>query len=107
MKRKRCIWRYGALAAIAGAACLGRGLLVSEAAPAPVAEKSTAGVTAPSGLSPEAARMYVAVRKPRPGELGWQQIPWGTDLQNAARVARTEKRPLLIFVSGDDPLEKC
>ena len=60
-----------------------------------------------SRLSPEAARMYAAVRNPRPGELGWQQIPWRVDLQEGMRLAREEKRPLLLFVSGDDPLEKC
>jgi hypothetical protein len=58
-------------------------------------------------LSAEAARMYAAVKKPHPGELRWQQIPWLTDLQEAARLAKAENRPLLLFVSGDDPLEKC
>ena len=51
--------------------------------------------------------MYAAVRNPRPGELKWQQIPLMVDLQEGIRLARDEKRPLLLFVSGDDPLEKC
>jgi hypothetical protein len=58
-------------------------------------------------LSKEAARMYAAVKKPHPGELQWQQIPWQTDLPEAVQQAKQEKRPILIFVSGDDPLEKC
>lgn len=62
---------------------------------------------APTGLPREAARMYGFVTSPHPGELKWQQIPWMTDLREAMRVAEQEKRPLLLFVSGDDPLEKC
>ena len=58
-------------------------------------------------LSPEASRLYAAVRNPRPDELRWQQIPWLVDLQEGMRLAREENRPLLLFVSGDDPLEKC
>ena len=55
----------------------------------------------------DAARMYRIVKTPHPGELKWQQIPWQTDLREALRQAKTEGRPLLLFVSGDDPLEKC
>jgi hypothetical protein len=58
-------------------------------------------------LPSDAARMYGFVMTPHPGELGWQQIPWQTDLREAVRQAKTEGRPLLLFVSGDDPLEKC
>lgn len=58
-------------------------------------------------LPADAARMYGFVRTPHPGELKWQQIPWLTDLREAVRQARAESRPLLLFVSGDDPLEKC
>ena len=58
-------------------------------------------------LEREAARMYDAVKKPHPGELKWQQIPWLTDLREAMRQARAEGRPLMLFVSGDEPLEKC
>jgi hypothetical protein len=63
--------------------------------------------TDPLQLRPDAARMYACVMKPHPGELKWQQIPWLTDLREAIRLAEEEKRPLLIFVSGDEPLEKC
>ncbi len=45
--------------------------------------------------------------KPRPGEFKWQQIPWLVDLGEGIRLAREEKRPLLLWVSGDDPLERC
>ena len=47
------------------------------------------------------------VVKPRPGEFKWQQVPWILDLAEGARRAQEEKRPLLIWASGDDPLERC
>jgi hypothetical protein len=55
----------------------------------------------------EAARMYGFVQTPQPGELKWQQAPWLTDLTEAVRQAKAEGRLLLLFVSGDEPLEKC
>jgi hypothetical protein len=58
-------------------------------------------------LSPDAARMYSIVQTPRGAELKWQLIPWLVDLDAGIRAARAENRPLLLFVSGDDPLEKC
>ena len=58
-------------------------------------------------LPADAARMYGFVKTPHPGELKWQQIPWLTDLREAIRQAKAENRPLVLFVSGDDPLEKC
>jgi hypothetical protein len=58
-------------------------------------------------LPADAARMYGFVKTPHPGELQWQQIPWLTDLGEGIQQAKEEKRPLLLFVSGDDPLEKC
>ena len=58
-------------------------------------------------LPADAARMYGFVTTPHPGELKWQQIPWLTDLRDGIRQAKAERRPLVLFVSGDDPLEKC
>jgi hypothetical protein len=50
--------------------------------------------------------MYALVKKPYPGELGWQQMPWLVDLADGMRRAKEEDRPLLLFVSGDELLEK-
>jgi len=58
-------------------------------------------------LPADAARMYGFVKTPHPGELTWQQIPWLTDLREGIKQAKAEGRPLVLFVSGDDPLEKC
>jgi hypothetical protein len=45
--------------------------------------------------------------KPQPGEYRWQQVPWLLDVVEAQRRAQDGKRPLLLWISGDDPLERC
>jgi hypothetical protein len=45
--------------------------------------------------------------KPAPEELKWQRIPWLTDLAQGQRIAQAERRPILLWVTGDDPLERC
>lgn len=61
-----------------------------------------------SRLSPEAARMYAYVTKPFwPGELGYREIPWLVDLNEGIKAARDENRPLLLWTSGDEPLDRC
>jgi hypothetical protein len=45
--------------------------------------------------------------KPQPNEVRWLQIPWVLDLDAAAKASRDENRPLLIWASGDEPLERC
>ena len=43
-----------------------------------------------------------------PQPTKWRDaIPWVLDLNTGLRLARNEKRPVLIWVSGDDPLERC
>lgn len=74
---------------------------------APLVLAAAAGAAGAGGLPADAARMYGLVKTPHPGELKWQQVPWLTDLREAVRQARAERRPLLLFVSGDEPLEKC
>jgi len=58
-------------------------------------------------LPPDAARVYAAIKTVHPGEFKWQQIPWSLDLEEGIRLAKKENRPLLLFVSGDEPLERC
>ena len=43
---------------------------------------------------------------PRPTK--WRDaIPWVLDLDEGIRLAKAEQRPLLLWTSGDDPLERC
>ena len=48
-----------------------------------------------------------SVIRPTSAELKWQRIPWLTDLAHGQRAAREERRPILLWVTGDDPLERC
>jgi hypothetical protein len=54
-----------------------------------------------------AAQLYADTTLfPRPTK--WRdRIPWVLDLDEGIRLAKQEARPLLIWVSGDDPLERC
>ena len=57
-------------------------------------------------LAPTDRRYYEAI-KPIESEVRWRQIPWMQDLSAAVEQAKKEKRPVLIWVSGDEPLERC
>jgi hypothetical protein len=57
-------------------------------------------------LSPAADLIYKYVKK-HPGQFAWQRIPWLVDLPEAIRQSKAENRPVLLFVSGNDPLERC
>ena len=57
-------------------------------------------------LPKKAALLYAdTVLFPRPTR--WLDIPWQLDLNEGLRLAKKENRPVLIWVSGDDPLERC
>jgi hypothetical protein len=61
-----------------------------------------------SRLPSEAARMYAYVTRTFwPRELAYREIPWLVDLNDGMRVAREENRPLLLWTSGDEPLDRC
>lgn len=42
--------------------------------------------------------------RPRPDELGWQAIPWQTDLFEAVRIAEKERKPILLWTMNGNPL---
>ena len=48
-----------------------------------------------------------AAVKPTARELTWKRIPWTLSLMEAQRLANTEKRPIFLWATGDDPLERC
>jgi hypothetical protein len=45
--------------------------------------------------------------RPTAAELRYRAIPWEVDLGKAVQTARREGRPLFLWASGDDPLERC
>jgi len=57
-------------------------------------------------LPKDAARLHAeTLIFPQPTR--WLEIPWLLDLNEGIRLAKKEHRPVLIWVSGDDPLERC
>ena len=54
----------------------------------------------------ELARRATVI-KPTPAENKWQQIPWITDVNEGLRLAKAEKRPLLLWTILGDPLDEC
>lgn len=67
----------------------------------------------PAGSHPDVPRLPKDVAKLYadttlfPQSVKWLNIPWLLDLNEGIRVAKAENRPVLIWVSGDDPLERC
>jgi hypothetical protein len=60
-----------------------------------------------SSVDDQALAQRAVVIKPAPRELRWQAIPWIVDLNEGWRTAQAERRPLFLWASGDDPLERC
>ena len=53
-----------------------------------------------------------AAIRPPAADFVWQQVPWHTDAAEALKEARTESRPLLVWLAGGrdrdgSPLERC
>jgi hypothetical protein len=48
-----------------------------------------------------------AVIRPAGRELEWLKIPWVLNLKAAHQTAQAEGRPIFLWVTGDDPLERC
>ncbi len=42
-----------------------------------------------------------------PRSTAWREVPWLTNLNDAIAAGKKENRPILIWVAGDDPLERC
>ena len=45
--------------------------------------------------------------RPDRDQLKWQEIPWMTSLAQALEVAKQEGRPVFLWGSDDEPLERC
>jgi hypothetical protein len=74
-----------------------------------VAHADTKPISAKEDVSrlPAAAAQLYADTVLFPRETKYLQIPWLLDLDQGIRLAKEEKRPVLIWTSGDDPLERC
>jgi hypothetical protein len=45
--------------------------------------------------------------RPSDESLKWRQIPWMTNLAEGLKVAQQEGRPVFLWGSDDEPLERC
>ncbi len=64
-------------------------------------------VSADPELLPTSSKRWYDLVKPTQRELKWRKIPWLTDLSEAVKTAKEEKRPLVIWTAGDEPLDRC
>ncbi|MCS6858895.1 MAG: hypothetical protein NZT92_01085 [Abditibacteriales bacterium] len=65
-------------------------------------------VSAISSESPSPSLDDLAARiKPKPAEETWKMIPWRTSLVEGQRLARELNRPMLVWISSEEPLERC
>jgi hypothetical protein len=64
----------------------------------------TCGLVAAADL--DVTRRIAEIRQPE-ALLEWRRIPWVTDLAEGQRLARRGHRPIFLWASGDDPLERC
>lgn len=83
---------------------MNRGLLIS----ALVLSAGLAGWSQEK-IAPRSADLerQAAAIKPMPKELKWRQVPWVLDLTEGQRLAKEENRPIFLWVTGDEPLERC
>lgn len=45
--------------------------------------------------------------KPKPAEETWKMIPWRTSLVEGQKLARELNRPMFVWISSEEPLERC
>jgi len=59
--------------------------------------------------APDAQALKAMAKLVRQDEavLRWREIPWYSDANEGLKAARSEKRPILLWVSGDEPLGRC
>ena len=48
-----------------------------------------------------------AILRPKPEEQKWLQIPWLVDVTEGVRLAKEEKRPIFLWATTDEPLDRC
>ena len=77
------------------------------ALPTEVNAQTPARDTAGKSPSLEELAKQAAVVKPKPDEEKWQNIPWITDVNEGRRLAREEKRPILLWTILGEPLDEC
>ncbi|MGF1579026.1 MAG: hypothetical protein ACFCD0_06650 [Gemmataceae bacterium] len=58
-------------------------------------------------VNPRTVNVRFEAIKPAESEFPWKRIPWMTDLEKAMETAQKEKRPMFLWGSDDNPLDRC
>jgi hypothetical protein len=82
-------------------------LPITFALPAFVALTITATAGDPLAHEAKALKDMARLIRQDEAQLRWRDIPWYTDALEGLKTARAEKRPVLLWVTGDDPLGRC
>ncbi len=61
----------------------------------------------PAAPIPADPEKQAAAIKPAPKELSWRRIPWVLNLAEGQQLAKQENRPIFLWVTGAEPLERC
>jgi hypothetical protein len=77
------------------------------ALPAFLALTAFAGAGDPLAYEAKALKDMARLIRQDEAQLRWRDIPWHTDAADGLKAARAEKRPVLLWVTGDDPLGRC
>jgi len=94
-------------AMLTGVAAIGVGLATAQEPGDARRTGPTAPRTGAIQLPPAADLIYKYVKLRKPREYNWQRIPWLVDLPEAIHQAKAENRPILLWISGDEPLGRC
>jgi hypothetical protein len=62
---------------------------------------------AQGAASSEPMEALIARIKPKPSEETWKMIPWLASLVDGQKMARELNRPMFVWISSEEPLERC
>lgn len=63
-----------------------------------------ADVQSDSRIDAKTMKSTLRFIRPRAEELTWQSIPWQTSIPEAVRIAREERKPVLLWTMNGNPL---
>lgn len=63
-----------------------------------------ADVRSDSRIDAKTMKSMLRFIRPRAEELTWQSIPWQTSIPEAVRIAREERKPVLLWTMNGNPL---
>jgi hypothetical protein len=77
------------------------------ALPAFLALAASATAGDPLAYETQALKDMARLIRQDEAQLRWRDIPWYTDANDGLKAAGVEKRPVFLWVTGDNPLGRC